>query len=144
MKSRSQLFLENISVLEQKIDELKFELDALEKNRIYIRAVNFDKLPGGGRAREASFEKVGDKIADLTRELDAKMAELAEARHNAIALIHSLENHSQSRVLFLRYVKRLSFDQLSAELGYAESHVFMLHRNGLAELDKLLCGAVRK
>lgn len=139
MKYRSQIVLEKISIIENRIEQLKFELEELEKNRVSVRAVSFDKVPGGSSCRgEAAFEKTGDKIADLEREIRREIESLSMARHDAISLIQRLENTSQMNVLFMRYVKMASFDEIASELGYSATSVFRAHRTGLAALDKLL------
>lgn len=139
MKYKSQTVLEKISIIENRIGQLKFELGELEKNRVSVRAVSYDKLPGGSSSRkEAAFEKTGDKIADLEREISREIESLSMARHDAIALIQRLENNSQMNVLFMRYVKSASFDEIASELGYSPTSVFRAHRTGLAALDKLI------
>ena len=139
MKYRSQKFLEKISTLDEHIEQLKFELTELEKNRISVRAVNYDAhgSHGNGQKNEAVFEKNSDRIADLELELKREIEQLAEQRNTAIHLIQRLDDPKQSKILFMRYVQKKSFDEIVSAIGYAASYIYTIHRTALAELDKI-------
>lgn len=137
MKNKSQQFLERISTLDDHIEQLKFELSELEKNRTYIRAANYERHGTGSGKNEAAFEKTSDKIADLEIEINREIEDLAQRRYDAIRLIQRLENPRQSQILFMRYVRKMSFDEIVSSIGYAQTYVYTLHRTALAELDKI-------
>ena len=52
--------------------------------------------------------------------------------------IDLLENADLSRLLTLRYVQEARWDEIMAELGYCESHIFRLHRQAILLLDRAL------
>ena len=137
MKYQSQKFLEKISTMDEHIEQLKFELSELEKNRVSIRAVSYDRCGSGGAKGEAAFEKTADKIADLELKINREIEDLAQHRDDAIHLIQRLDNPKQSQILFMRYVKKMSFEEIMASIGYAATYIYTMHRTALAELDKI-------
>lgn len=137
IKTDSKKFLESISGLDKQIARLKFELSELEKNRAEIRAVSFEQHSPPGGKKEAAFEKNSDKLVDLERKINRKVEELASRRHLAIELIQRIENPIRSEILFGRYIKKMTFDEIISELGYARGYVYRMHQSALKEFDAL-------
>ena len=67
--------------------------------------------------------------------LEREIAELDLERKSLIAKIDLLEDADLSRLLTLRYVQESRWDDIMAELGYSESHIFRLHRQALIMLN---------
>lgn len=136
MKSRAQKYLEKLSAMDSRIEQLKYELSELEKNRVTIRAVNYEQHGSGSGKNEAAFEKTADKIADLELEINHKIEALTEYRHNAIRLIQRLEDSDQMKILFMHYIQRMTFDEIISSVGYGRTKIYKIHKTALAELDK--------
>lgn len=143
MRNSTALFNELVAA-EDELHNLKFELDMLERDRVFVNSIALDRSPGGSGAGCASFEKKCDKIVDLKRSIEDKIASLAVRRHEIIALIQRLDDSALSKLLFLRYIKRLTFKEVGLELGYSGSYIYTLHERALAALDKLIAAAETK
>lgn len=135
MKHRSQKYLEKISAMDEHIEQLKYELSELEKSRVAVSAVNYDQHGSGSAKSEAAFEKTADRIADLELTINREIEAMAQYKYDAIHLIQRLEDPKQTKILFMRYVQRKSFDEITVSLGYAPTYIYKMHKMALAELD---------
>ncbi len=137
MKTDAQVLLDGIARAEDEISQLKFELDLLEKDRVYVSALKTDGIGSNAAYGYANYEKVCDKIVDIKREIESKIVQLSQSRRDVIDIIQRLDNNTYSKVLFLRYIKKLPFSQISAELGYSEPHVYRLHSDAVKNVQCL-------
>ena len=71
-------------------------------------------------------------------DLEMEITKLAEERKALIAKIDLLENDDLSRLLILRYVQETPWDDIAAEMGFCERHIYRLHKTAVEELDNRL------
>lgn len=134
----SHSVLEDIEALENRVGQLKFELELLEENRTFIKSKRLDGVSAAAAPGAASYEKICDKTVDLKREIEAAILELSQRRHELIALIQRVDDIVLSKILFLRYVKRMQLADIGAELGYSGNYVYHLHTKALDALDVMM------
>ena len=88
-------------------------------------------IPSSGHS---SMEAAVCRKLDLEREIE----ELDLERKSLIAKIDLLDDGDLSRILTLRYVQEAPWDDIMAEMGFSETHIFRLHRKALAIFDQKL------
>ena len=74
------------------------------------------------------------KKVDLENEIE----KLKDERDALIAQIDLLEDETLSKLLTRRYVDEAKWDEIMAELGFCERHVFRLHDKAIKDFDKKL------
>ena len=52
--------------------------------------------------------------------------------------VSELDDDELSRLLVLRYVQEAQWDDIMAEMGYCQSHIFRLHQKAIRLLDNIL------
>ena len=50
-----------------------------------------------------------------------------------------LKSSSEYAVLYCRYIRRLSWEDIPKATNYSKARVFSLHRDGIEDLDKITC-----
>ena len=138
MKSKVQVLLEEIAKTETRIEQMKFELESLEENLTYIRALSYEKIGSGSRKNEAAFEDITDRIVDLGNNIKRDIAELAERKYDAVRLIQRLDNALQEKILHMRYIRSKPFAEIGSELGYDLNYIYKLHKRALEKIEKFL------
>ena len=97
---------------------------------------------GGDRVQGTkSSDKIGDGIAkliDLQLELNADMVELIEKRREIGKTIDSLEDDRQVQLLYFRYFKYKSWEEIADEMGYTLRWSYLIHGDALREIEKRL------
>ena len=100
-------------------------------------AYSLPSLQLGYRGQQGTHsDRVGTfagRITDLEQELLQDTARLAELRLEAVQLLRTLPDPTQS-VFQLRYMVGLTWSQISDETSIVERHCHRLHRKGLSTL----------
>ena len=80
------------------------------------------------------------KIDTLIEQAENTSARLTGMPHNprSDSKIDLLENDDLSRLLILRYVQETPWDDIAAEMGFCERHIYRLHKAAVEELDNRL------
>ena len=129
----AKALLERIIKIRKAIDYRNTKIDALvaQAENTSARLTGMPHNPSSDPSPMATA--ICRKI-DLEREID----ELDLERKSLIAKIDLLENDDLSRLLLLRYVQEAPWDDIMAEMGYCESHIFRLHQQAIKLLDAAL------
>lgn len=84
-----------------------------------------------------SSETQAIRWSELKEECDNLEWRLLTIDRETDSILKKLTNPSQYQVLYLRYVRRLSWDDIPEVLHYSKQNTFKLHKDGLDELDRL-------
>ena len=87
-----------------------------------------------------SFENVMLSITEAEKELEEKVKHLAQMKINIIMTISKLKDRDQQEVLRMRYIEELSWDAISLKKEVTEQRVYQIHREALANLEKIIVG----
>ncbi len=71
-------------------------------------------------------------------DLENEIEKLKEERNGYIAKIDLLEDDDLKRLLVLRYAQEAQWEDIAAELGFCERHIYRLHKTAVAEFEKKL------
>lgn len=71
-------------------------------------------------------------------DLENEIEKLKEERNGYIAKIDILEDDDLKRLLVLRYAQEAQWEDIAAELGFCERHIYRLHKTAVAEFEKKL------
>lgn len=81
--------------------------------------------------RRNTAESSAIRWSETQREIEKVEAELQNIDLETISIIEHLENVNQYKVLYCRYIKRLTWGEVQKATGYSEQHVFKLHADGV-------------
>ena len=134
----TKTYLSRYYYLYQKVDSLKEELKHLEILANGTQGCSFDeprvqKTP----SLKAPFIKYIDRINTKEKEIETKVEELFKLRGEIEAAIASVNDSTLELVLTYRYINFFDWRDVASKLGYALSHVYRLHRQGIAAIKVL-------
>lgn len=85
-----------------------------------------------------SAESSAIRWSETQREIEKAELELRNIDLETIEVLKHLDNRNQFEVLYCRYVKRLSWDEVKKATNYSEQHVFKLHTDGIKECTRYM------
>lgn len=129
----ARALLERIIKIRKAIDYRNTKIDALVAQAENTSA-RLTGMPHNPSSDTSPMATAICRKVDLEREI----AELDLERKSLIAKIDLLENEDLSRLLLLRYVQEAPWDDIAAEMGFCERHIYRLHRAAVEELDNRL------
>ena len=120
-----------------RLERLEKKLPLLEDRLTSLRATNLSGMPRGGVP--VTMDDLLNDI-DLLKERIRKLKiKCDEIKREIIDEIDNLEDTRYSEVLEMYFIERLSFEDISDELGYTERHIKRLYAraiNKLVEISK--------
>lgn len=83
------------------------------------------------------------RLATLEEDLMRIVTEDTEIIYDIENTINELEDDTQAEVLHLRYIKNIPLvnfygQSVADKMGYSESHIYKLHRDGIAAVQDIL------
>ena len=129
----ARALLERIIKIRKAIDYRNTKIDALVAQAENTSA-RLTGMPHNPSSDTSPMATAICRKVDLEREIE----ELDLERKTLIAKIDLLENEDLSRLLLLRYVQEAPWDDIAAEMGFCERHIYRLHRAAVEELDNRL------
>lgn len=125
--------LEKIIRIRKAIDYRMTKIDALvaqaENTSCRLTGMPHNPSPDTSPMATAICKKI-----DLENEIE----KLKEERNGYIAKIDLLEDDDLKRLLVLRYAQEAQWEDIAAELGFCERHIYRLHKTAVAEFEKKL------
>lgn len=115
-----------------------FRVQRLEA-RIGASGVNYDGMPHGSTPKSPT-EAAAIMLVDAKQRRNAKWEEVLEAYDSVQSMIESLEDTMQRAVLAYRYLEGMAWDEIAAQLNYAERSAHRVHAEALCEVHLKLGG----
>jgi DNA-directed RNA polymerase specialized sigma subunit len=91
-------------------------------------------------------DKIGDtvaKIVDLEREVNETIDKYVDLKKRVLRTIAKVEDPAELRLLYLRYFRYMSWEQIACEMGYSYRNVCYIHSNALQSVEKIREGKWR-
>lgn len=130
---------EKKAFLKRYLDLVKEEQDIREEiaqweSRAQKITSSWYSAPGGGNGAD----KVQDgamQLVQLRGMLKRKTEDLAQARMEIERAIGTVQNDTQRRLLYLRYIKGLTWERIALEMHYGYQWVCKLHGKALLQVE---------
>lgn len=128
-------YLSQIHFIEKKIEQLTIRAAEFERLSFSVPSVSFDRVRVDcARNLDAPFVKwlvKKDEVDDEIKKLKLKAEKL---KAEIFALIDQIEDEQCKNILIMRYLNRLSWEQIATEMYMSLSTVKRWHKTGLSLL----------
>ena len=111
--------------------EILDEIQQLRMDKMFPSVVN-DGMPKGSKQRDLSEYVV--RLDNLIKKLKEERFEKIKLMDDILYHISLLEDKDEQRVLKLRYIKGLKWEEIEEALGYSHRSVHRLHNKSLQHL----------
>ena len=129
-------YLRQYRRLTESLRQLESDLRKLEEERdsIQIRA---DGMPGSGSVSKR-VENLAVRIIDQQRRTMVRREKVLAKREEIRSVIMLVPDPKLSRLLDLRYVEGMKWEEISQEMVIDLRYIYRLHGRALQEADKVL------
>lgn len=90
-----------------------------------------ERVSGGAAAGNAGYTRTVDRLIDLEKEIDREIDQYADLKHTIINQIQALPDPQHVDLLYQRYVKECTFEQIAVNMNYSIRNVYNLHGQAL-------------
>lgn len=130
-------YLQQIETMDSKINSLLDQLESLRTLATRVTATY-----GGEKVKSSSdpqrMASSVNRIVDLSNEIDDQVDEFIDLKTNVLNSINKMENADYINILYARYFKYETWEQIANELHYSYQWVCVLHGRGLNVLSNIL------
>lgn len=101
-----------------------------------VSGMRFDGMPHSpNRPTEAPFVRCIERIDEIQRNVEEKVAQLIALREEINSRIDMLENHEEQLVLRYHYLDNCTWEEIERMLNVSERTVFRIHGAALANFS---------
>ncbi len=123
-------YLSQLWHINKRIDLKLEELSRLRSMTTKVTA-SFSDMPRSATRNVHSLEDAISRLIDLEEEINNDIDEFVDLRDDIIETIKSIEYPQHRLILEMRYIHRMSFDKICAELFYSPTHIYRMHNEAL-------------
>ena len=105
--------------------DLEYSLGAISNEERVQTTLNPDK-----------FTKKVEKVIQLEQKIDKLIDAYVDKKEIIISQIDGMEDDTHYEVLFLRYVKRETFEKIACDVGFSLRQIIRIHGEALREFEK--------
>ena len=133
-------YLQQIRFIKTAIKQKQRELEELHDTLNGIRAVDYedDKVSSSRKNTDAGFVNGVLRMEELEKKIKAEMVQLTEKKHEIVCSILCMENEAYSKVLMMRYLDMMEFEDIAHTIGYSYQYVINIHRKALTAFGECL------
>lgn len=112
------------------------EIDYWKDMASSVSGVNYDGMPHSpNRPTEAPFVRCLEKIDEIQRSVEEKIAQLISLRDEINSRIDMLKNHEEQILLRYRYIDGCTWEEIERMMNVSERTAFRIHGSALAHFS---------
>lgn len=131
----AKTYLQQVRRKEFNVMIKKDEIEVIT-TKLGIKAISYDKEPGGGNHNPKKNEYLIYKKIELQDQLDQEIKEMVEYRQAALEEIKKIDDPAEVEVLYKRYFKYKNWEAIAGEMNYSTRQVQRIHGEALLHLDE--------
>ena len=131
----TKVYLKQIGRLDRMIKNKIIELDQYRDLEYSLGAISNDERVQT-TLNPDKFTKKVEKVIQLERKVDKLIDAYADKKEIIISQIDGMEDDTHYEVLFLRYVKRETFEKIACDVGFSLRQIIRIHGEALREFEK--------
>lgn len=118
-------------------NQLKHELEELNRQRTYIKGVAYDGIKVKSSSSGEGFTRISDAIADKEKQIQQAILNSVNTRDVIVKQIQALDNHVYTIILYDRYINNLPFEFIADALNYEYKWCCALHGRALIAFEEM-------
>ena len=122
---------ENIKI-KQKLEQLEGLQQAATSTGVDLTG---DKVQ---TTKKGSAPELAAKYLDLEKEIQADVERREQAKEDVIAVIHSLQDERQVKVLYEKWVNGRRVEDIANDFPYTEKHTWRIYTEAMKAVDRIL------
>jgi DNA-directed RNA polymerase specialized sigma subunit len=126
-------YLSQASEIKMKLKCMAEQLAALRSAAVYVSPTVSD-MPKATVPNVHKTEDIIIRLVDMESEMHREYYRYADINDT----INSVSNLLQRSVLIKRYITVESWDDIARDLHISTSHIYRLHKDGLAEIEQIM------
>ena len=127
-------YLQEIQRLEELLNQRLEELSSL-KAMYGLRGCNLSEKVQTSTKGDA-LESSVIKCVELQDKVNTMIDEFVDKKNIIISRIQALSDTRCIKILYMRYVRYMSFESIAVELCYSYDHVTRLHKKALIDFER--------
>lgn len=135
LQQKAKRHLEEVALLENKIESKTELLDILNNEKMKVTVELKEKVQTSGKS---DFGDIVDKVIDLEKEINDEKVKMTNKKLEIINNINKLDDGIYISLLVNRYVYLYNLSETAIEMGCSFSQIKKLQRLALVELGKIL------
>ena len=133
----TKAYLSQIKRIENRVERLKDQLQTIRAEMSMLKSPTLEKDHIQSSSSEDKMLKLIIKYGDTERRLLAVMDRLLNTRDRIYGEIESMENEKYKRILYLRYVNGILWEQIAEEMHADLRWTYRLHGYALEAFSKV-------
>lgn len=130
-------YLSQIQRIEGHIKRIEDQLRTIHAEMSMLKSPVLDADRVHGSGNDDKLLELIIKYGDVEKRLWSEMDKLVTTRERVRGEIESMANDKYRRVLYDRYVKHMSWDEIASDMMYSRRWVEMLHGHALHEFARM-------
>ena len=131
---RAKRYLQEIQRLEELLNQRLEELSSL-KAMYGLRGCNLSEKVQTSTKGDA-LESSVIKYVELQDKVNTMIDEFVDKKNKIISQIQSLTDTRCIKILYMRYIRYMSFESIAVELCYSYDHIRRLHAKALKDFER--------
>lgn len=127
-------YLLQVKYLDEKIQANKEALEALRDKLTDITS-KLDEVKVQS-SNQSNFDETLVSVIDLENKISKEVCKYIDLKFKIMSEINAMEDNVLSIILFKRYIRNKSLNQIAKELNYSYDHLRHLHLKALREFKK--------
>ena len=125
--------LSRIASIQKEIDFRKEKIEDLNERAEGLSV----RRPDASGAQRSDVSPMATAVCSRIK-IEDEIARLEAERDSLVAVIERVDDDNLRLLLYLRYVRRLPWEDINAKLHYCRSNTFRLHQLAINRLDSVL------
>jgi RNA polymerase sigma factor (sigma-70 family) len=130
----AQQYLSQAYRLDQRIQLNQSELDNLRTLAASVGSPGFEEHYNPNHPTDAPFVKTLEKIWEMEQKISAELSQLIHLKQEILMVLSKVDDVDERLVLTYRYLKNMSWSEISIELGVSDRTIRRWHERALTHV----------
>lgn len=118
----------------RRIDNLKEQLESLREVEQSAKSQQLSDMPRGGGSGQQDLSVLMTRLEELRAKINDAMAESNKIKLEIEETLWTLKNTEEAKVLRLRYIYFMKWEEIAKNTGYSERQARRIHKRAINNL----------
>jgi RNA polymerase sigma factor (sigma-70 family) len=130
----AERYLSQAYRLDQRIQLDQAELDNLKTLAASVGSSGFDEHNNPNRPTDAPFVKTLERIWEMEQKISTELSQLIHLKQEILMVLSEIDDVDERLVLTYRYLRNMSWTEISEELGVSDRTIRRWHERALTHV----------